>query len=273
MASGQLKKAAFGYSVPVDAPLYTPFPLHYEDVSILMFPYFTTVAQATALLPEQFDLVPADALLPADAKGQYAIAQVVFAKYGFSNIGAYNEVAQTIVVSYKGTVGAFAVRLHVTSDQAMAAGREIGGFPKKIGHITYDEGATNLSTLESPKGLRICSGEMNAMQPVQGSTGSIPPLTFFSLRLIPNPENAAQPSVCQLIQTMWNLENGQLWSGRGNLHFTGASGLNPYHALPVFKLMPPLNPNPKTPQEGSTPGLGLFRGTMRIDQVTVLENF
>jgi acetoacetate decarboxylase len=266
MASGQLKKAAFGYSVPVDAPLYTPFPLHYEDVSILMFPYLTPAAQAAALLPEQFDLVP------ADPQGQFAIAQVVFAKYGFSNIGAYNEVAQTIVASYKGTVGAFAVRLHVTSDQAMAAGREIGGFPKKIGHITYDEGATNLSTLESPKGLRICSGELNAMQPVQGSTGSTP-LTFFSLRIIPNPANAAQPSLCQLIQTMWILENGQLWSGRGNLYLTGASGLNPYHALPVVKLMPPLNTNPQTPPERNTPGVGLFRGTMRIDQVTVLEDF
>jgi acetoacetate decarboxylase len=266
MASGQLKKAAFGYSVPVDAPLYTPFPLFYEDVSILMFPYLTTVAQAAALLPEQFDLVP------VDPQGQFAIAQVVFAKYGFSNIGAYNEVAQTIVASYKGVVGAFAVRLHVTSDQAMAAGREIGGFPKKIGHITYDEGATNLSVLESPKGLRICSGELDAMQPVAGSSGSTP-LTFFSLRLIPNPENAAQPSICQIIQTAWILEDGKLWSGRGNLSFTGASGLNPYHALPVVKLMPPLNPNPQTDQERSTPGVGMFRGSMRIDQVKVLENF
>jgi acetoacetate decarboxylase len=268
MASGQLKKAAFGYSVPVDAPLYTSFPLYYEDVSILMFPYLTPATQAAALLPEQFDLVP----VPADAQGQLAIAQVVFAKYGFSNIGAYNEVAQTIVASYKGTVGSFAVRLHVTSDQAMAAGREIGGFPKKLGHITFDEGATNLGTLESPKGLRICSGELDAVQPVQGSGGSTP-LTFFSVRLIPNPEDAAQPSVCQIIQTAWILENGKLWSGRGNLFFTGASGLNPYHALPVFKLMPPLNTNPQTDQERSTPGLGMFRGTMRIDQVKVLENF
>jgi acetoacetate decarboxylase len=265
MASGLLKKAAFGYSVPVDAPLYTPFPLYYEDVSILMFPYLTTAAQASALLPEQFDLIP------VDSQGQFAIAQVVFAKYGFSNIGAYNEVAQTIVASYKGAPGAFAVRLHVTSDQAMAAGREIGGFPKKIGHITYDEGSTNLSTLESPRGLRICSGELDAMQPVQGA-GSVP-LTFYSLRVIPNPENAAQPSVCQLIQTLWVLENGKLWSGRGNLHFTGASGLNPYHALPIVTLMPPLITNPQTDAEKNTPGVGMFRGSMRIDQVKVLENF
>src|SRR5574338_83034 len=117
--SGQLTKEHLGYSMPVDSPLYASFPVYYEDVRILLFPYLTDAAAAAALVPSQFELVPAD---PA---GKYAIAQVVFARYPFSNIGAYNEVAQTIVVSYKGTPGTYAVRLHVTSDQAMAAGREI----------------------------------------------------------------------------------------------------------------------------------------------------
>ena len=134
--SGQLTKDRFGYALPVDAPLYTPFPLYYEDVRILLFPYLTDASAAAALLPSQFELVP------ADAAGKYAIAQVVFARYPFSNIGAYNEVAQTLVVTYKGTPGSYAVRLHVTNDQAMAAGREIGGFPKRLGNISFDEGST-----------------------------------------------------------------------------------------------------------------------------------
>src|SRR4051812_27619001 len=110
-ASGQLTKDRFGYTLPLDSPLYMPFPLYYENVSILMFPYLTDVAAAAALVPSQFELVPA---APA---GKYALVQVVFAKYPFSNIGAYNEVAQSVVVSYKGTVGAYAIRLHVTNDQ------------------------------------------------------------------------------------------------------------------------------------------------------------
>src|SRR6478609_9725850 len=144
---GRLTKDRFGYAMPVDAPLYTPFPLYYEDVRILLFPYLTDAAATAALLPSQFELVP------ADPDGKYAIAQVVFAKYPFSNIGAYNEVAQTLIVTYKGKPGAYAVRLHVTSDQAMAAGREIGGFPKRLGNISFVEGSTFLSTLDSPTGL------------------------------------------------------------------------------------------------------------------------
>ena len=263
--SGQFTTDRFGYSVPIDAPLYVTFPLYYEDVSILLFPYLTDAQAAAALVPPQFDLVP------VDPEGKFALAQVVFARYPFSNVGAYNEVAQTVVVTYKGTPGAYAIRLHVTNDQAMAAGREIGGFPKKLGIISFDEGPTFLSTLESPKGLRICSGEMDALQPVQGTSSM--PITFYSVRVIPNPENAAQPSIRQVIETVWVLDGGKFWSGRGALHLTGASGLNPYHALPVIKLMPPLNTNPKTEQEKTTPGVGLFRGAMRIDQVRILENF
>ena len=48
---GQLTKDKFGYSVPVDAPLYEPFPLYYEDIRILMFPYLTDAAKAAALVP------------------------------------------------------------------------------------------------------------------------------------------------------------------------------------------------------------------------------
>jgi acetoacetate decarboxylase len=263
--SGQLTKDRFGYSMPADSPLYAPFPVYYEDVRILLFPYLTDAAAAAALVPPQFELVPAD---PA---GKYAIAQVVFARYPFSNIGAYNEVAQTIVVSYKGTPGTYAVRLHVTSDQAMAAGREIGGFPKKLGKITFTEMPNFLATLDSMTGLRICTGELDALQPVQGAGDR--PTTFFSLRLIPNPVNPAQPSVCQLIQTVWDLYGGTFWAGRGMLHFTGSSGLDPYHALPILQQMGPLNTNPQTELEKDTPGVGLFRGNMRITQVTVLEDF
>ena len=276
---GQLTKANFGYSVPVDAPLYQPFPLQYEDVSILMFPYVTSADAAARLLPAQFELAP----VPGDATGKLAGAQVVFAKYGFSNIGGYNEVAQVIAARYRGTlpVGAkadvaFAVRLHVDNDMAMAAGREIGGFPKKLGHIQFEEAPIYFSSLESPKGLRICSGEMNPFSKVVEQRLLPPalqqiPLAFASLRVLPNPASVSPPyapSVCQLIYTEWVLTDGTLWAGRGALSFTGASALNPYHALPILAQAPPLSrDNP------AVPGTGLFRGRMEIGKVLVLEDF
>jgi acetoacetate decarboxylase len=263
--TGQLSRDRFGYSMPVDAPLYEPFPLYYEDTRILLFPYLTDAKKAAALVPPPLEVVTVD---PA---GTLALAEMVFAKYPFSNIGAYNEVAQTIAVTYKGTPGAYAARLHVTSDQALCAGREIGGFPKRMGTIAFDEGEVYTSSLEAPPGQQICTAELAPMQPVPWLTEL--PITYYSLRVIPNPADPKAPSLAQLVQSTWVLDHGTFWSARGMVSFTGLSALNPYHALPIVRLMPPMNPAAATPQERMTPGVGLFRGSMHVGQVAIVETY
>ena len=273
---GQLTKANFGYSVPVDAPLYQPFPVFYEDSTFLTFPYVTSADAAAKLLPDQFELAPG----PDGDAGKLAYAKVLFAQYGFSTYGAYNEVAQVIQCRYRGAVPqgvsadvSFAVRLHVDSDMALAGGREIGGFPKKMGHIEFQDTPIYFSALESPKGLRICSGEMNAFARVLEQKAAPPPmqtatLPYASLRVIPNPDMTApyKPSLCQIIYTEWVLSEGTFWSGRGALSFTGASALSPYHTLPILEQLPPMTPtNPV--------GTMMYRGKMAISKVAVLENF
>ena len=275
--AGQLTKANFGYSIPVDAPLYEPFPMHYEEVSILMFPYVTDAAAAVKLLPSQLELAP----VPGDSSGKLAGAVMVFANYGFSTVGAYNEVAQTLGCIYKGSETAFkdkavsyAVRLHVDNDMAMTAGREIGGFPKKLGKISFSDTPIYTSVLESPEGLRICSGELQAFAKV-GEQRQFPPamqtqvLPFVSMRIIPDPSSTQPPftpALCQLIYTEWVLEQGTFWSARGQIGMTGASALNPYHSLPVIAQAEPMTlQNPE--------GTALFRGRMSIGQVQTLESF
>ena len=132
----------------------------------------------------------------------------------------------------------------------MTAGREIGGFPKKLGRITFSHTPIYVSTLDSPDGLQICSGELQAFAKV-GEQKDFPPamqrmtMPFLSLRVIPDPASEKapfSPSLCQLIYTEWVLERGTFWSGRGRLSMTGASALNPYHALPVVAQAPPMSP-------------------------------
>jgi acetoacetate decarboxylase len=258
---GSLKKAAFGYSMPVDAPLYPPFPIYYRNIRILLFPYLTDSAKAAALLPEQLELV--------EPSPGVAMAQVIFATYPFSNIGAYNEVSQTIFATYKGKPVAYAVRLHVTTDRAMAAGREIGGFPKRMGHISFEEGETLISVLESPRGTRVCSGEVLPIKPFQPNGKSVIPLplNFVSLRVMPNPLDPAGPSICQLVGSEWNLTDGEMWEGQGGLVLTGASALCPYHALPVVSPLPAA-----LAQAIPAPVCGYFEGAMGVGEVEILEN-
>jgi acetoacetate decarboxylase len=268
---GQLTKSAFGYSVPVDEPLYTPFPVYYDDVTMLVFPYVTSAEAAAKLLPDQFELAP----VPGDTEGKWAGAMLMFARYGFSSIGPYNEVAQVVSARYRNPVPSgisadvgFAVRLHVDSGVAMAFGREVGGFPKKMGHITVESSPEYVAALESPPGLRVCSGELMPIAPVAELTAPNV-LPFASVRVLPNPASATppfSPSLCQIVYTEWVQTQGTFWGARGHLCLTGASALNPYHALPIIQ--------PAAPRRSlNDSGTALFRGRMEISRVVVLEDF
>jgi hypothetical protein len=265
-----------GYSLPVDAPLYYPLPIVYHDVSLLLFDYLTDRAAAAAMLPAPLEL--------PDIPGQPAMAAVkmLFAEYPWTSLGPYNETAQVLPCEYNGQPFLYAVRLHVTADTAMAAGREIGGFPKKLGTIDFRNQESYVCTLERPRGLQICSGTLAPVSqlltvPLPASqaialpapfnmTMPLPPpgpqpmpivLPFVSLRLIPSPTHNTPASLVQLIQTMWLLTRGEIWAGAGSCHLTGASTLDPYHKLPVIAPVDCL----------------LYRGEMEIDvNASVLVN-
>jgi acetoacetate decarboxylase len=215
---GKLTKDQFGYCLPVDAPLYQRLPDYYKRVSMLLFDYVTDAGAAAALLPAPLELTDPPT------------ATLVFAEYPWSTLGPYNEVAQALKCTYRGQPMYYAVRLHVTADSAMAAGREIAGFPKKMARIDFTRGDLYLSTIERPSGLRLCSANFKPTQPAK-----VPlpwALPFVCVRLIPSPEDAAAPSLAQLVATQWVFTSGELWAGAGSFQYTGASEQDPYHKLP-----------------------------------------
>jgi acetoacetate decarboxylase len=251
---GQLKKAQFGYSMPVDSPLYEPFPIYYRDITLLLYAYVTDASAAAALLPEGLEV--------ADVP----IAQLLFAEYPFSTVGTYLEVAQTIACTYHGKPAVYAVRLHVTNAMAMSAGREIGGFPKKLGSIELStKGSMHFAQLQSPPGLTLCTGQAAPIRPV---TGVVPlSLDYISLRTFPNPADVNNPALAQLIGTQWVLETGEMWEARGSANFTGASEIDPYHKLPILGEIPA-----SVAQATGILPCAIFKGNMAIKQVTVLAN-
>lgn len=223
---GALTKDQFGFSMPVDTPLYGRLPVLYKDVSMLIYEYVTSADAAAALLPAQLELVDVP-----DAPGA-ALAMLLFAEYPWSTIGPYNEVAQALQCTYKGKPMTYAVRLHVTTDRALTMGRECGGFAKKLGDIPFHHDMSYASWLERPAGVRVCTG---VMEPGARLPKVLDPIDFASLRVMPNIADPETPSLCQLMHTKWVFQNGELWTGNGSFNFTGASDLDPYHKLPFLK--------------------------------------
>lgn len=218
---GKLTKDQLGYCLPVDAPLYQRLPFYYKNVSILIYEYITDADAAAALLPAQLELTDPPT------------ATLLFAEYPWSTLGPYNEVAQALKCTYKGQPMSYAVRLHVTDDAAMAAGREIAGFPKKMADIEFTKGDLYLTTIDRPPGLRLASA---TFRPAKLAPVPLPwHLPFVCLRAIPSPEDNAPPSLLQLVGTDWVFASGEVWEGEGSFQYTGASDFDPYHKLPVRK--------------------------------------
>ena len=263
--AGRITADKLGYSLPIDQPLFGPYPYQYKDITILTYTYETDRDAALELLPAQFELPDGPVM-----------ARMIFANFAFSSLGFYNEVAQAIKCTYRDKKTnevrefVYPTRFHVTSDRAMAAGREILGIPKKIGAISFHKGAEYLATLESPTGLRICSAVLTpqAKLPPQFQKFPSDPTNYASIRVIPNysfdPKKPFSPSIRQLLESAWVLDSGELWSGTGSVHLTGASDLDPYHKLPVRNCQQSsTNPCP----------VSLFMGEMSIGKVALLEVF
>ncbi len=153
-ARGTLSKAQLGFSMPPYAPLFPKPPYFYKNAALLVFKYVTNDF-AARMVPDAVEL------------SDPPTAGLVFASYPSSNLGPYDEVVLYLDVTFKGRPFQFGAFLYVTTDSAMAAGREMGGYPKKIARIEFLAGPAQTAVMERPSGLRICTG---TMRPKSGSS-------------------------------------------------------------------------------------------------------
>jgi acetoacetate decarboxylase len=229
-ARGTLTKGQLGFSMPPYAPLFPKPPYFYKNATLMIFRYVTANSVA-GMLPDIVELPDPPT------------AGLVFASYPSSNLGPYDEVVLFLDVVFKGRPLQFGAFLYVTSDSAMAAGREMGGYPKKIARIEFLPGPDQTAVMERPAGLRICTGTMRPEQrmipAMSPQNPAIPPnpleLNYLTLRLIPSPQAGQPPTLLALLETQWKIDWSEIWTGPGSCQFTGASELDPLHWAPVVE--------------------------------------
>ena len=221
---GRLTKANAGFSMPVDAPLYCRPPIYYKDVEAISFTYETDEDAVLDMLPEGLEI------------DSPATATLIFIRYPFSTLGPYEEAILGIYCLWQGNPRFYIAHIVVNTDQPLAAGREIWGYPKKLAHITLEkEGDLIIGTMERPRGNRICTGVVRPETPlemVQAEGGA-----GLSLRVIPSPEVGAEPSLMELIEVPSNATTKEAWQGPGFAEYNSASTLDPWHRLSVEKML------------------------------------
>ena len=217
---------------------------HYRNIDMVAVAFSTDRDKAAALVPEELDMIA----LP-DMPGQSA-ASLIFAKYRENDqTGPYMEAIVTIPVLFKGTPFLYVSAIYVDTDSALTAGREFGGYPKKIADIEmYNYGNLFLSRLSrattqektaDPQFYDLASSSVtkgsvlfsvplpannikqlpfpyNMLLPLPKATGKPQPyvLPTIGLRTIPGVgKNSVHAELQQLIGTPWIITRAKVYAG------------------------------------------------------------
>ena len=222
---GKLIKDNMASTMPVDAPAYHQKPFIYKDAHIYAFQYETDEEAARELLPEQLYLTDTPS------------ATLAFIEYGQSSLGPYREVTLSIDAIYKGEPIPYIAYLFLNEDVPILAGREVYGFPKKKALIEFTRQEDVLGMyVERPKGIRICSAVIRdemVFSPMPDGTC----LSQVVLRAIPSPEENKRHSLLELVKVDYIIGKGMASFGAGSCSFSGESILDPWHKLPVKKML------------------------------------
>jgi len=222
---GRLTKDNMAATMPVDAPAYHRKPFYYRGARWMRFDYETDAESVAELLPAQLSLPDT------------ATASLSFVDYPWSSIGSYHEAILAIQAIYSGEELFYLTHLILDRDTPILVGRDLYGFPKKVGHIEFiEEEDLTAAYVERPRGIRICSGVMRREEPLAALPDGTP-LKACALRVIPSPEKGRDHSLVELIQTDLIVSSVEMWAGPGSCHLSGESVLDPWHEIPVKKML------------------------------------
>lgn len=225
-------------------PTYPPVA-KYGDIDYVAVAYATDADKAAALIPKELELIPIPGL-----PGQSAV-NLVFAKYRECDLGPYMEVIVNFPVLHNGQAFGFITAIYVDNDAALLAGRELGGYPKKMARITMrnygnlflsdmergsiqkktaDPNFGDLASSNVTKGKKLFSVPLPANETVElpppyNLLLPLPPPTrkpqdyvipTMALRRVPGvgpgPNGSAGAEVLQLVGTPWHVTKAEFFA-------------------------------------------------------------
>ncbi|MBI4730445.1 MAG: acetoacetate decarboxylase family protein [Acidobacteria bacterium] len=192
---------------PSASPLYPDPPFHYEDAEMLVAMYGLDPERARVLLPRGLEPGGLEACL------------AIFARYPKTTIGPYDEAVVLVSAEYAGESGFFCPFIYVTTDAAMAAGREVWGFPKKIAEISVERDGASARASLSRKGaratLQATLGDPADPATVEALAGA----PIFNEKLIMS-VTGKEPALHVVTSTLLELSPKTALAGSGTISFT-----------------------------------------------------
>lgn len=237
-----------------NAPVWT-----WTDIDVVILDYLTDAKSAAAFLPENLSTFPIPEL-PG-----YALVKSVWAHYRNSGFGPYNEFMPIIPCLFDGQMFLDVPLIYVDRDSAMAGGREIGGWPKKMAKIEFDRIGDEYRCSLERNGQRLASVRMkiggqlfstplpadtpvslpypyNMTFPLPAPTGkpqedvALPTSTLKFFPGVGTGELNPPPSVARVIAAPWRMK-GTFFSGSAGSASYRPSDEDPFYKLPILKVL------------------------------------
>ncbi len=214
-----------GFAMPMHNPAYPPGPYRFVDREFLIITYRT-------------DPVALQKIIPAPLKMTEPIVKFEFINMPDSTgFGHYCESGQVIPVTLDGVAGGYVHSMYLNDHPPIAAGRELWGFPKKLGdpelRVHKD---TLVGTLDYSE-TRVATGTMGFKHTTLNAKDVMPSMLApsFLLKIMPHVDGT--PRICELVQySLTDVVIKGAWSGPGALDLN-AHALAPVAALPVLEVL------------------------------------
>ena len=223
MTEDQVRAQAF--AMPIHSPAFPPGPYHFVDREYLIITYRTDPEKLRRLVPAPLELTE----------------PVV--KYEFINmpdstgLGHYCESGQVIPVRHGSETGGFVLSMYLNDHPPIAGGRELWGFPKKLGQPELRVHTDTLMGTLDYSDFRVATGSMGfkhqTLDPEKARAGLEAPA--YLLKIIPHVDGT--PRVCELVRyCLTDARVKGAWSGPGALDLH-SHALAPVADLPVLEVL------------------------------------
>lgn len=137
-------------TIPHRSPLFKPLPRHYDDFEKISVICRAPMDAVKRLLPPPFDFV-SDVI----EVFVYRCGKVTDMSVPGAPIRSYMESGIAIQASIDGVIGGHVAYEYVTTDDAMAPGREIWGYPKKLADVNWQNRDGTIASQTVRNGQRL----------------------------------------------------------------------------------------------------------------------
>jgi len=218
------RKRSNGYSTPDLSGLYGKPPFEYRDSAMLLVQFQTDPRALRRLVP------------PPLTPNKDAHMFVSVADFMCSGFGRYYEAHIFTHATFKRRPVNYSIYLILDNDVAIGGGREIWGFPKKLGRLAINMKDDVVSATVERGGITLIESavhlsEFGTPEELSGSA------EWITHKLVPSVSLEAPPEVDQLTSTtLTNADVREVHKGPATLKF-GASPADRVAEIPIKKVL------------------------------------